>query len=211
MKRVASLLLVACSVAAAAPAFQWPAASYKGKPRDARWLEAAYTYFMDKVAIIEGQAVDTRRVFDHVDGLKLGTCFKGSLVINQVLDGELLLRFKGSVQNPLHGVRGGGPLNLPTKLRIIHVKGVDTAGLVDDAWWKGTLAGVGSYRYVTPYKATKTVLSCVVLPDKRPPLTRPQFLDVIKSGFELARWSRRQRPTSQPGFGRYIYERRPVD
>ena len=211
MKRLVSLLLVACSVAAAAPAFQWPAASYKGKPRDAKWLEAAYTYFMDKVTIIEGQAVDTRRVFDHVDGLELGTCFKGALVINQVLDGELLLRVQGAVQNPYHGIRGGGPLNLAAKGSMIHVKGVATAGLVDDAWWKGTLAGVGTYRYVTVTGAASTVLSCVLLPEKRPPLTRPQFLAVLKSGFELARWSRRPRPKSQGGLGRWIYLRRPVD
>jgi len=43
---------------AAGEGHEWPAVTYNGKARDAKWLEKAYARFKDQIALIEGRYFD---------------------------------------------------------------------------------------------------------------------------------------------------------
>jgi len=198
------VLLLVLAAASATGATAWPAVTYKGKPRDARWLDATYAYFKARMAVVEGQAVATQRVYEGGVRLKVGDC---SQVVGKIV--QVQPQAKAVLITYQFGVAGwNGPTADDAWLQV---KGIETAGLVDGAPWHGTVAAVGTYRYVDGLGRQHSVLACVPLPEKRPPITREQFAAALSGGFELVRWTRRLRPKSEPGIGRYVYARHAVD
>ena len=95
----------------------------------------------------------------------------------------MLLSYRGISYDVMGGMS-------PGRLHILHVKGVSTKGIVDGSVWDGLVACVGTFQYRATTGGGKTVLSCRPLPSTRPPLTKAEFVTVLRSGFELVVWKK---------------------
>jgi len=129
---------------------------YLGKPRSKLWFEGMYREFKDKVACVDGEYVDVG---------KLGEMLTEGKVL-QVIDKEQLLIYPFGSREP------------------VHVKGVDTKGLVDGAHVRAKLICVGTYRYTAVIGGIKTIQSYTVYTS----LTKEQFAEALASGFKLVRY-----------------------
>jgi len=189
-------------------AFQWPKdLTYKDKPRSQEWCENAYSYFRDKLAILDGQAVDLITARRYRNHFELGWCCEAVGKVAQVIDKQSILFSYTTGVGGIPWVAGG----TVTSSHVICIQGIDTSKLHDDALWEGILATTGTYAYTSVGGPRRTVLSARPLPDDLPAVTRPQFVQMLRCGFELARWGRRpRRRTDGPGRDRYIYHRTPV-
>ena len=186
---------------AAAPSttWRWPKVTYKGKPRSPSWLDTQYKHFKDKLAFVDGQIVGLGRIYTSPSALNLGTCAKVRLRILQVIDDdEFLLSYRG-VRYSTSQLLTRGITMTPGRLRVIHVRGVPTAGLVDNQSWKGTVACTGTHRYVTTSRSTSTILSCRVLAQRPPPISKAQFVQIVEAGHELVRWKTVRIPKNRRG------------
>ncbi|MCX5672383.1 MAG: hypothetical protein NTU94_13790 [Planctomycetota bacterium] len=186
------------------PAAQAPKPSdgctYKGKPRNEMWFEAMYARFSNKIACVDGKYVDVGLARLHglqvqgkeppTPGTELRTAPAHSEVFQVLGKEEALVRRAASQGRIIGG--GSGPasawgsiaaagLSVPEVL--FHVKGLDTARLVDGADFpdKIDLLYVGTYTYDTPIGATNTLQSFRVYK----PLTREQFAKALGSSFAL--------------------------
>jgi hypothetical protein len=70
------MLAIVCS-AGAACAGGWPKVEYKGKARSSEWLTQQYEAFKDKIAMVEGTAVDLGH-FDKEGVPEIGKCMRGA-------------------------------------------------------------------------------------------------------------------------------------
>jgi len=176
--------------------------TYKGKPRNEMWFEAMYARFSNKITCVDGKYLDVGLARLHGlqvqgkepprPGTELRTAPADSKIF-QVLGKEEALVRRAASQGRIIGGGGGGGLAagwgsiaaaaLSSPEVLFHVKGLDTARLVDGADFpeKIDLLYVGTYTYRTPIDATNTLQSFRVYK----PLTREQFAKALGSSFAL--------------------------
>ena len=168
------------------PEYTWPPVSYKGKARDAAWLQRQYERFRSKLAIVHGYPVDLGRdlsVKAYAMPPNVGVRMTGSVL--QVLEqGQVLLRVD-CLEN------------------VIHIKGISTGAVVDGQYVAVDCACIGTFRYASVLGAVKTVLSCVACPRRTTPITRDEFVTILRSGLELTVWKKRKATVRYSG-KRYV-------
>jgi len=185
IRRAVAWALLTASASAFGATIEWPAAEvpYKGKLRDAGWWDRTFAHFKSRVAWIDGCGVDMQHIYTQE--LHLGHASRVRGRITWIMDDD---EFVISVRSATAGLITGDV----SSSRELHIRGIKTAGLADGEIWEGTVAIVGTNR-----AGWQVVKSARPLPPKGTELTREQYIEVIKSGFELATWERRPTPKSQ--------------
>jgi hypothetical protein len=183
---------------------------YQGKERDEEWFDRMYERFSDKIALagdkfvdlrtkpkhisndfVEvGTIVDTGNVFPGVRGPEAGSSYFYR-VISVIGVGEALINCHTESFIIIGGKSSKGSSDF-----IFHLCGYDQP-LIDGQTLniKDTenLICVGTYKYTTALGAQKTVQSFKVWQPE--PLTREQFAEALRSGFELVNYVERQGKT----------------
>lgn len=180
---------------------------YRGKERDADWFNRMYKMFSDKIALLNGEFVDLRtHPIKPIDesyvevGTIVSMCRSHNTgdealsivwnryyrVVSVIGDGEALINctVESTVVANRKSETGRGDF-------IFHVCGYDHP-LIDgqDFPYNGNLICVGTYKYTTALGAQKTVQSFKVWEPK--PLTKEQFAEALRSGFELVNYVEQQ-------------------
>jgi hypothetical protein len=166
---------------------------YRGQKRSKFWFETAYNHFRDKIALVDGKYVDIGKdlltlgkvagkeeiVSGNLLYLHRETLCEGFPRVLQVLGPSELL-----VNHPAISLWKGGAM-YRSKASVIHIRGIDTKGLVDGrVLGDKTLLHVGTYQYQDLLGATRTVSSYVLCK----PLTKEQFADALAKGFKLTEY-----------------------
>jgi hypothetical protein len=185
---------------------------YRGKERDEDWFNRMYERFYDKIALSGDKFVDLRTFkpknisSDFVEmGTVVSTLSPSSASIGMPKElgegqsyGGLALRTlyarKGQFK-VISVIRDGEALiDCTTGQFVFHICGYEHP-LIDGQKFDdiGNLICVGTYKYATAQGNQKTVQSFKVWDPK--PLTKEQFEEALKSGFELVNYVEKQGKT----------------
>lgn len=177
---------------------------YRGKERDVEWFNKIYKRFSDKIAFVNDKFVDLRLLKPkHIsaDFVEVGTIVNtgneiGKLgyvnyyykVLSVIKDGQALINCSGESGYVVNGVGHTGGHYF-----TFHLCGYDHP-LIDGASLDlQNLICVGTYEYTTAMGAKKIVQSFKVWQPE--PLTKEQFAEALRRGFELANYVERQGKT----------------
>ncbi|MGA2092372.1 MAG: hypothetical protein ABSH16_03050 [Sedimentisphaerales bacterium] len=165
---------------------------YRGKERDEDWFNRMYKRFSDKIALVGDKFVDLGTEPKEIgnDFVEVGTIidarYGDNTVISVIGDREALINYQGGRLSQISSI---------TKVTY-HICGYDYP-LIDgqrlDILFKKNLICVGTYEYTTAQGAKKTIQSFKVWEPK--PLTKEQFAEALRSGFELVNYVEKQGKT----------------
>jgi len=144
---------------------------YGGKKRNRRWFEKMYEKFYDKIAYFDGEYIDIGKVIaNHGGWLSSSRSMPRGYITKAPWNGKVL----SVLENAAVLIHKDGI--------VWHVHGLER-GFVDDEWFPEDkiFICVGTYTYITPLGAQKTVSSFVICKH----LTKKQFAEAINRGFKL--------------------------
>lgn len=167
----------------------WPRVVYKGKARDVDWLREKFDEFKTRLVCVEGLWGDRTRPLYNDPEIGNCTTLRGH-VARILAEGEVLLTVRVGWFQGNQFIPGS-----PGRLVQVHVAGIDTKKLVDDAWWEGVVMCVGKRE-----EGGETLVSSRPIPAKVEPLTPQQFVDALATGVRLVHVEKRR---INRGSGRY--------
>jgi len=162
--------------------------TYLGRPVSQKWLDEMYERFAEKIALVDGTYVDTcKPTLDDYPRSFAPSQLWGFKVETIISESQAML-----YREPMLPRRGPPLSNLPMLPECrLHLRGIDTAGLVDgqkvteELIPKG-IVRVGRYQYLDVIGSMRTIPSYAVPRE----LTRDQFADALRKGFKLVAYSR---------------------
>jgi|GEM_PF-6326345 len=169
---------------------------YRGKERDEDWFNRMYERFSDKIALAGDKFVDPetfklKSISD--DYVEVGTIIDAGYGENKVVsvigDKEALIHYQYVPQMTLGGMR------VSSTNIIYHLCGYDHPLIDGQTLGIKNLICVGTYKYTTASGVQKTVQSFKMCEWKLKPLTREQFAEALRSGFELVNYVEKQGKT----------------
>jgi hypothetical protein len=169
---------------------------YRDKERDEDWFNRMYERFSDKIALAGDKFVDLRTFKPKdigADFVEVGTIIDAGYGKNKVIsvigDGEALINYRGGRFSQM---RVGGTPVASTDV-IYHLCGYDHPLIDGQTLDIRNLICVGTYKYTTASGVQKTVQSFKVGEPK--PITKEQFAEALRSGFELVNYVEKQGKT----------------
>ena len=169
---------------------------YRGKERDEEWFNRMYERFSDKISLA-GEKFYDLRTFEpkeiEADFVEIGAIvdagYGDNKVISVIGDGEALIRHVGGRLSQMRV--GGMPISYPDV--IYYLCGYDHSLIDEQTLNMKKLICVGTYKYTAASGVQKTVQSFKVWEPK--PLTKEQFAEALRSGFELVNYVEKQGKT----------------
>jgi regulator of replication initiation timing len=182
---------------------------YRGKERDEEWFDRMYEQFSDKIVLVKGKilykkVLENGKVTDisesfeppHISQnyVKVGTIVRGGTgkVISVIGEGEALI-FQGGITGYVGQL--GSPIETPIiePEIVFHIRDYKHPLIDGQRVYLEYLICVGTYEYTTAKGAQKTVQSFKLWQPET--LTREQFAEALRGGFELVNYVERQGKT----------------
>jgi len=173
---------------------------YREKKRSQRWFDRIYERFRYEIAYVDGEYIDKNLVqLEPISGNKpwpngsIAKAPSGCKVLQVLGPGEALIwkeAFKSTHSGSTSGIKGVwakiATAALSTREILFHLTAYE-GQLVDEQYFsfEGPLICMGTFEYTNTVGAKKTIQSFAVCKSFYEPLTREQFAEAIKSGFEL--------------------------
>ena len=144
---------------------------YRGRKRSRGWFERIYEKLYDKIAYFDGEYIDIGKVIaNHGGWLSSSRSMPRGYITKAPWNSKVL----SVLENAAVLIHKDGI--------VWHVHSLER-GFVDDEWFPEDkiFICVGTYTYITPLGAQKTVSSFVICKH----LTKEQFAEAINRGFKL--------------------------